>query len=111
MPSNGSEKSPGDSIKELKTLVVDYARQETVDPLKGLGRYLAFGVAGSLLIAVGTVLLLLALLRGLQLIDTFNTPGAFNGGRWSWAPYFVTVAAGLVVVALAAWKITKEDTE
>ncbi|MHB8330472.1 MAG: hypothetical protein ACYDD6_12770, partial [Acidimicrobiales bacterium] len=47
-------------------LVVDYAKQETLGPLRGLGRFVAFGVAGSVFLAVGLVVLLLAGLRALQ---------------------------------------------
>ena len=47
-------------------LVVDYAKQETLGPLKSLGRFLVFGVAGSLALTAGAVLLLLAGLRALQ---------------------------------------------
>jgi hypothetical protein len=82
---------------ELKDLVVAYAKQETLEPIKGLGRFIAFGVAGSILLAVGLVLLVLALLRGLQteLADTFD-------GNFSFAPYLITLVVCGVVVALAA---------
>jgi hypothetical protein len=82
---------------ELKDLVVAYAKQETLEPIKGLGRFIAFGVAGSILLALGLVLLVLALLRGLQteLADTFD-------GNWSFAPYLITLVVCGVVVGLAA---------
>lgn len=82
---------------ELKDLVVAYAKQETLEPIKGLGRFIAFGVAGSLLLAIGLVLLVLSLLRLLQteLADTFD-------GNWSFAPYVITLVVCLVVLALAA---------
>ena len=47
-------------------LTVAYAKQETVDPLKGLGRFLGYGVSGSLVFGFGALLLLLSLLRALQ---------------------------------------------
>lgn len=82
---------------ELKDLVVTYAKQETIEPIKGLGRFIAFGVAGSLLLANGLLLLMLAVLRALQteLADTFD-------GNWSFAPYLITLIACIVVAALAA---------
>ena len=83
-------------VQELWDLVVGYARQETVEPLKGIGRFVAFGVAGSVFVGVGVVLLLLAGLRALQeeAADTFD-------GNWSWAPYGITLVATIVVIALA----------
>lgn len=95
-PSSSSKGLPTLAV-ELKDLVVAYAKQETLEPIKGLGRFIAFGVAGSFLLATGLVLLVLALLRALQteLNDTFD-------GNWSFAPYLITLIACVVVLALAA---------
>lgn len=82
---------------ELWELVVTYAKQETVDPLKRLGRFLVMGVPGALLTGIGLVLLSLAGLRALQTEtgDTFE-------GSWSWAPYgILLIASGLVAVLSA----------
>jgi len=87
-------------ITELKDLVVGYAKQETVDPLRTLGRYLGFGIAGAFCIGSGIVFGLLALLRGLQQIPVFNRAGEFEGGRFSWAPYVIVLVAGLVIAGL-----------
>ena len=100
----GGPKSAQDLIDELRSLVVDYARQETVDPLRNLGRYLAFGVTGSVLLATGGVFVSLGLLRLLQ----EQTGGVFDGG-WSFVPYlivlvFVVVAIGLLVGAVLRTK-------
>jgi len=83
-------------------LVVDYAKQETLGPLKSLGRFVAFGVAGSIALTVGTVLLLLAALRALQ-----TETGTTFTGNLSWLPYLITVAGALAVMVLAAWRIKK----
>ena len=88
-------------VAELKDLVVGYAKQETVDPLKTLGRYLGFGIAGSVLMGAGFFLLLLALLRGLQELSFFADP------TWSWLPYLITAVAGLVIIALFLWKLMR----
>ncbi|HVB90903.1 MAG TPA: hypothetical protein VND70_02270 [Acidimicrobiales bacterium] len=82
-------------------LTIDYLKQETLEPLKGLGRFLAWGVAGSLALAIGFLLLLVGLLRLLQ-----QETGTALRGSWSWAPYAVVVALGLSVVGVAAWRIT-----
>jgi hypothetical protein len=86
-------------IAELKSLIIGYAKQETIDPLKTLGRYLGFGLAGSMSIGLGLSLLLLALLRGLQQISTLQDP------TWNWVPYLATGIAGLLLVALFMWRL------
>jgi len=83
-------------------LVVDYAKQETLGPLKSLGRFVAFGVLGSLALTVGAVLLLLAGLRALQ-----TETGTSFTGNLSWLPYLITAAVAVGVMVLAAWRITK----
>jgi predicted cobalt transporter CbtA len=95
-PSSSSKGIPTLAV-ELKDLVVAYAKQETLEPIKGLGRFIAFGVAGSILLALGLVLLVLAVLRLLQteLADTFD-------GNWSFAPYLITLILCVVVLALSA---------
>jgi hypothetical protein len=92
-------------VNELKDLVVGYAKQETVDPLKTLGRYLGYGLAGSFLLGMGLVLLLLALLRGLQQIDFFNDPTEIEGGTFSWLPYGITALVGTILAALFLMKL------
>ena len=98
----GETPSTGDQVGELKNLVVGYAKQETVDPLKSLGRYGGFGAAGGTCIGIGVVLLTLALLRGLQTIETINQPGRVHGGTWSWVPYVGALVWLLLVTAVAA---------
>ena len=72
----------GDTFDDLVGIFRRYVRQETVEPLRSLGRYLLFGTAGSVLVGVGTVLLAVGALRGLQAWGTL-------AGRWSWVPYLV----------------------
>ena len=83
-------------ILELRELLVAYFKQETVVPLKQLGRYVAYGLIGALLLGLGVVFLGVAGLRALQTeTDTALT------GSWSWAPYAIMVA-----VLLAGGAIT-----
>lgn len=81
-------------------LTIDYVKQETIDPLKGLGKFLAWGVAGSVFVAVGVLLLLVGVLRLLQ-----DETGSALRGDWSWVPYFSVSALGLGVIGVAAWRI------
>jgi hypothetical protein len=90
--------NPQETIRELRELVVAYARQETVDPLKGLARYVAFGVAGAFLIGIGVVFLAIGGLRALQ-----QQTGSHFTGNWSWAPYGIVVFGSLLIAGLT-WR-------
>jgi len=83
-------------------LVVDYAKQETLGPVNGLVRFVAFGVSGSIALSVGAVVLLVAFLRLLQ-----TETGTTFGGDLSWLPYVITAGAALLVAGLAGWRVTK----
>jgi predicted cobalt transporter CbtA len=99
-PAPSSSKGLPTLVQELWDLVVAYAKQETVEPLKGLGRFVAFGVGGSLLVGIGVVLLLLGGLRALQEEAT-----ATFDGNWSWAPYLLTLVAAGIIIGLAVWAV------
>ena len=85
-------------------LVKAYAKQETVEPLRGAGRWVGFGVAGSLLLMLGSISLTLAMLRVLQ-----EETGSSFTGNLSWVPYLATLAAAVVVLILLVWRITKRS--
>jgi hypothetical protein len=83
-------------VLELRDITILYVRQETVVPLKALGRYVGLGVAGAVLIGFGVVFLSMALLRALQTTsDTFD-------GNWSFVPYLIVVVV-LVAGAGITW--------
>jgi hypothetical protein len=102
----GKSSSPRDGVRQSGTdalqLVLEYVKQETLTPLKGLGRYLLFGILGSLTLCGGLVLLCIALLRALQ-----SETGTTFSGNLSWLPYVIVCGAAIVVISLAAWRITK----
>ena len=81
-------------------LTVDYLKQEVVEPLRGLGRFLYMGIAGSFFLAFGLLLILLVVLRLLQ-----TETGSALTGDWSWVPYAVTVVLGVIIIAVAALRI------
>jgi hypothetical protein len=82
-------------------LTVDYLKQETIEPLRGLGRFLYMGIAGSFFLAGGILLILVGVLRLLQ-----TETGTALTGDWSWVPYAVVIVLGLLVIAVAVWRIT-----
>jgi hypothetical protein len=82
-------------VTELRDLVVTYLKQQTLIPLQKLGRYIGFGLLGSLLMGFGVLFLGVSLLRLLQTEtgDTFT-------GDWSWVPYLITFVALMLGGAL-----------
>jgi hypothetical protein len=80
---------------ETLSVIVGYVKQETLGALRPLGRYLAFGVTGALLVTFGFLLILLGVLRLLQ-----SETGSTFHAHLSWIPYLLTVivALGMVVV-------------
>jgi len=96
------EKSPKDTFDELRDLVTVYAKQETVDPLKNLGRWIAFGLSGAVSMAIGLILLGLGGLRALQ-----TTTGDVFDGNLNWLPYLIMFAVLLAVIGLTARAMMK----
>lgn len=99
-----TDKSVPQVLTELWDLVKTYARQEVVEPLKGVGRYLGFGLGGAILGSIGVVLLLLALLRALQ-----TQTGTALTGSWSWAPYGIVFVISALLILLAVSRISKKQ--
>jgi len=100
--SAGQERSLPELFGELWELVKDYVRQETLDPIKGVGRYIAFGVAGAFLVGLGAVLLAVGGLRVLQdeMASTFD-------GNLTWIPYFIVFVALLAGAGLSLRAATR----
>jgi hypothetical protein len=89
---------PGASdFSELIDLLKRYVLQETLGPLKMLGRNLGFGAAAAFTLGIGSLFGLIGLLRVLQ-----TETGTTFTGDWSWAPYGLTVVAGAIVIGLGA---------
>jgi hypothetical protein len=97
-PGNGLGEQVSDVIETVKA----YALQETVDPLRGLGRFVAFGLLGAIFIGLGCLLLVLAILRFVQ----SRHVGAFHG-TWSFVPYLIALVPCGAGIALAVTRIGK----
>lgn len=122
----GAGPGAGDGASELLRLVLAYAKQETLDPVLAQLKSLVKGVAGALLMAMGTVLLAVGFVRALQF--EWGSTGAggassaglralgggfvYGSGRplsgdWSWVPYFGGAAFCLAVAAFCALRILR----
>ncbi|MGA1321005.1 MAG: hypothetical protein ACO3Z0_04270, partial [Ilumatobacteraceae bacterium] len=84
---------------ETYELVRDYAKQETLDPLRGAGRWLGVGLIAGFLMSVGIVIVLVGVLRLTQdlLLYTWFVDQADG---LSFVPYLVTLAIGIATSAV-----------
>ena len=96
-------KGTGEVLSELWQLIKDYGRQETVDPLRNLGRFIGFGAVGSVVLGIGLVLLVIGLLRVLQheAATTFD-------GNWVVVPYAIALVVAAALAGLSARAIAKK---
>ena len=97
-----ADRSVSDSVQELKDLLVAYAKQETIDPLRNLGRFLGFGLGGMVLLLLGTLFLSLSALRALQ-----TQTGDVFDGFWSWVPYVIVLLALSLLAYLSVRRISR----
>ncbi len=99
-------KSDSADVGEAISLVKTYVRQQTLGPLRGIGRKVGIGVAGALLLGLGLFFLALGLLR---LIQT-RIPRLAEGAL-SLVSYAIVAVFCLVVTGVAAWRISKIEKE
>ena len=90
------------SVDEVVDTVVAYVKHETIGPLRGAGRWLAWGTAVALLNGVGVSLALLGVLRLVQ-----TEWASVTEGRLSWLPYLIVVVVGVVVIGVTLRRIDR----
>jgi hypothetical protein len=95
--SSSRESSTKGDIGEFVDLTKRYVLQETLGPLKSIGRTLAFGSAAALMFGFASILGLLGVLRVLE-----TETGTRFSGNLTWLPYLITIGAGLLILLLAA---------
>ncbi len=102
-----SEDKSEDRVKvsELYDLVIKYAKQEAIDPLRGAGRWIGFGLFAAVLISIGVVIGSLGVLRLVQ------TTALGSSNAWSWLCYLITVVICLVVGFVANSRIRRGTLE
>jgi hypothetical protein len=87
-------RNPTGDARELVDLVIAYAKQETLEPLKGLGKNAALGLGGAVLLGIGGLFCSISALRAMQSETDF-----FERHNLSYVPYLLTV---VILVALSA---------
>jgi uncharacterized membrane protein YidH (DUF202 family) len=90
------------SIEGLVYFVRDYAKQETIGPLRGAGKRLGYGVAGALLLGLGLALVLLGLLRLIQTEWERSSSGSL-----SWLPYVIVLVVCALLIVFTLSRINK----
>ena len=80
-------------VREIGTMIVEYVKQETLEPIKGLGRFVGLGLGAMVATGIGLVLLLLGGIRLLQ-----DEAGSAFDGHLKFLPYLFAV---LVCAAVA----------
>ncbi|MGB8197791.1 MAG: phage holin family protein [Acidimicrobiales bacterium] len=86
-------------LDEIKDLALKYIKEETILPIKQMGRFVAWGAAGSLLVGFGFFFLLFGALRFLQ--EQFKV----LDGTLSWIPYLIVVVLAAIIIGLTLWRI------
>lgn len=90
-------RNPTGDAKELVDLVIAYAKQETLDPLKGLGKNALKGIGGALLLGIGGIFCSIGALRAMQ-----SETDWFEEHNATYIPYGVTIVL-LIVLAVIGW--------
>ena len=90
------------SFGEVVDYVKLYAKQETIGPLRGAGRWIGFGAAAALAMGVGLLLILLGVLRLLQ-----TEASRLATGSLSWAAYAITLVITVALLAVTLLRIKK----
>lgn len=98
-------RAPATELSDVVDYVKTYARQETLGPLRGAGRWIGFGLAGALMLGAAASLLVLGVLRMVQ-----TELGPTFAGRWmSLLPYLMAIVVCLIVIAVAIARIGKKS--
>ena len=92
------------SIGTVVDMVKTYAKQETLGPLKGAGKWLAMGTAGAALLGLGLSLVTLGVLR---LVQTEWDRSA--RGSLSWLAYLIAFVLCVAFLVLALSRINKDS--
>lgn len=80
-------------VTELIDIIINYVKSQTIVPLKRLGRYVGLGIAGSVFIALGLLLVNLGFLRFLQTLSAFDD-------TFSFVPYFMVIIVDVALIGI-----------
>jgi len=96
--------SSSDRLADAYDAAKSYARQETIEPIKGAVRWVAVGTLASVSLGISCVFFAIGILRLSQ-----HMGGEVLDGSWSFVHYFITLVlvSGLVVLIFS--RISQRD--
>ena len=96
--------SSTDQVVDVIDTVKAYARQETIEPLKGAARWVAVGSLGALSLGLALIYVSMAVLRLSQ-----DLGGTVLDGSWSFVHYFITLVILSVLVGITFSRISQSS--
>lgn len=100
-PSEHSRAAKAPSLSEMYDLLRDYVKQETLDPIRGAGRWMGWAALGAVSLIIGMTFLMVGVLRLVQ-SELFNA----NDGN-TWIPYLIVVIISIALVLSSTARIRK----
>jgi hypothetical protein len=94
--------STSERVVDLVDSVKLYAKQETIGPLRGAGRWLFFGLAAALCLGVSMLFAILGVLRLVQ-----HLGGDSLDGGWSFVSYLIALIVTMALVAISLSRVNK----
>ena len=92
------------SASEVIDAIIAYAKDQTLGPLRGAGRWILWGAIGAVLLGSGALLLLLGALRAIQTEWT----GVGANWAWSWVPYLIVLLLAIALLVLTLTRINRD---
>ena len=97
-------RGPVDQVGDLFDSVKQYARQETLEPIKGAVRWIAVGTLAALCLGLALVFTALGILRLSQ-----DLGGTTLDGSWSFLHYFITLSIVAILVAVTFSRVSRRS--
>ena len=97
-------RGPVDQVGDLAASVKQYARQETLEPIKGAIRWVGVGSTAALSLGLALVFAALGVLRLSQ-----DLGGTVLDGSWSFVHYFITFTVVAVLVAVSFSRVSRRS--
>ncbi len=92
------------SVNEVVDTIIAYAKDQTIGPLRGAGRWVLWGAIGAVLLGSGALLVLLGALRAIQ--TEWN--GVGDNWSWSWVPYLIVLVLAIALLVVTLTRINRD---